>query len=316
MTLLGLLASLALANVLVWLLQADLTELMLTQVTARAVDQLEFGIIGRVDPADFRPPYAPAKLADLSARLEPLVAHLRTQGSGVIRVNIVAADGTIIYSDRPGASGKAIPSGDKPELAMALTGSVGSSGQSSLSTTENSDLKESYGDAFEVYVPVVLEGRIVGAYEIYQDRGAVRSLLTTMWVALAVGLSIVFHLLARWVAAGSGRGGRLTPLSPADPGQGSLATVLVAPGVAGSLTPRELDVLRLMATSHSYRDMARELMVGEETVRTHAKSVLRKLGQHDRTRAVVTAMAAGILQVPADRAEHPDKSAEEHHPIG
>jgi DNA-binding NarL/FixJ family response regulator len=38
-----------------------------------------------------------------------------------------------------------------------------------------------------------------------------------------------------------------------------------------------------MATSHSYREIARELVVSEETVRTHAKSVLGKLGQHDRT---------------------------------
>jgi DNA-binding CsgD family transcriptional regulator len=315
LTLLGLVASLAFASVLVWLVRAEFTDILLSQLTARAADQLELGILGRVAPADFVPPYAPAKLADLDARLEPVMARLRTDRSGVIRVNVVAADGTIIYSDRPSTRGKAIPPGEKPELAAALLGSVGASGQSFLTTEENADLKPSYGDAFEVYVPVVLEGRIVGAYEIYQDRRGVRSLLTMMWVVLVVWLTVSLHLLARWVAVSSQAGHQWSP-APAGLARGPLAGVLVAPDAGGSLTPRELDVLRLMATSHSYRDIARELIVSEQTVRTHAKSVLRKLGQHDRARAVVMAVAAGILQVPADLAQPADDAAEEPPSIG
>ena len=78
LTLLGLVASLAFASVLVWLVRAEFTDILLSQLTARAADQLELGILGRVAPADFVPPYAPAKLADLDARLEPVMARLRT----------------------------------------------------------------------------------------------------------------------------------------------------------------------------------------------------------------------------------------------
>jgi DNA-binding NarL/FixJ family response regulator len=64
-----------------------------------------------------------------------------------------------------------------------------------------------------------------------------------------------------------------------------------------SLSPRELEVLRLMATSHTYREIASQLVVGEETVRSHVKSILHKLGQPDRTQAVVAAVKAGLLQL-------------------
>jgi len=63
------------------------------------------------------------------------------------------------------------------------------------------------------------------------------------------------------------------------------------------LSPRELDVLRLMATSHTYKEMAGQLIISEETVRSHVKSILHKLGQPDRTRAVVTAVKAGLLDL-------------------
>ena len=61
------------------------------------------------------------------------------------------------------------------------------------------------------------------------------------------------------------------------------------------LTPREMDVLGLLATSATYRDIAKKLHIGEETVRSHAKSVLSKLDQPNRTLAVVTALKLGII---------------------
>lgn len=65
--------------------------------------------------------------------------------------------------------------------------------------------------------------------------------------------------------------------------------------VAGTLTPREIDILRLLATSRTNNEIARQLMVSEETVRTHVKHILRKMSQPDRTRAVLAALCAGIL---------------------
>ncbi|MEI8308652.1 MAG: response regulator transcription factor [Chloroflexales bacterium] len=61
------------------------------------------------------------------------------------------------------------------------------------------------------------------------------------------------------------------------------------------LTPRELDVLRLMATSRSNKEIAESLTVTEETVRSHIKSILGKLRQPNRMQAVLAAMRLGII---------------------
>ena len=48
------------------------------------------------------------------------------------------------------------------------------------------------------------------------------------------------------------------------------------------LSPRERDVLRLIARGHSNRQIARDLAIGEQTVKTHVRSILTKLGLQDR----------------------------------
>jgi DNA-binding NarL/FixJ family response regulator len=70
-----------------------------------------------------------------------------------------------------------------------------------------------------------------------------------------------------------------------------------AAALTSPLTPRELDVLRLMATSHTNREIASQLHVGEETVRSHVKHILGKLCQPDRTQAVIAAVRAGLLDM-------------------
>ncbi|WP_374975375.1 response regulator [Microbacterium trichothecenolyticum] len=61
------------------------------------------------------------------------------------------------------------------------------------------------------------------------------------------------------------------------------------------LTARELDVLRLVATGHSNKQVAATLGIGESTVKTHLLKVFEKLGVADRTRAVTLAMERGLL---------------------
>ncbi|SEB51019.1 DNA-binding response regulator, NarL/FixJ family, contains REC and HTH domains [Paramicrobacterium humi] len=62
-----------------------------------------------------------------------------------------------------------------------------------------------------------------------------------------------------------------------------------------ALSPRELDVLRLVAKGHSNPQIARELFIGEATVKTHLLHAFDKLGVSDRTRAVTLALELGLL---------------------
>ena len=62
-----------------------------------------------------------------------------------------------------------------------------------------------------------------------------------------------------------------------------------------SLTPRELEVLRLLALGHTNRQISHKLVVSPATVKVHVEHVLAKLDVSDRTQAAVRASEAGLL---------------------
>ena len=63
-----------------------------------------------------------------------------------------------------------------------------------------------------------------------------------------------------------------------------------------ALTKRELEILQLMADNHSNRDIANRLLISEPTVKTHVSSILRKLGQQNRSQAIVHSYRIGLVK--------------------
>jgi DNA-binding NarL/FixJ family response regulator len=78
------------------------------------------------------------------------------------------------------------------------------------------------------------------------------------------------------------------------PGRGHAAAALV-PGLVEPLTPREIEVLGLLAAGKSNPHIAEELVHTLDTVKKHVSHILDKLGADNRTAAVTRALTLGLI---------------------
>ena len=117
----GLTVGVLVAGTMAWFIETRLTDLLLTNIAARASDQVErLGLTGYITADDFAPPYTPERLASIAARLDPVYADLHDEQSGVIRLQMFAPDGTILYSDVTSMRGDMVDLTAEDHLVAAL----------------------------------------------------------------------------------------------------------------------------------------------------------------------------------------------------
>lgn len=258
-----------------------LSGILLSQVTARAIDHVEVGVAPHVSPLDFQPPYTTDKLNNIDTRVDVILSRAREDGSGIIRVNLFARDGTVLYSDLASLRGRMISPLTDTLVRGALAGSPGAA-LVSLDAPETDDLEADYGSALEACAPLILNGEVVGVYELFQDPAPINALRPPVWGTAAM-LAVAFFVLVRATAR---QLLRLRTMTPA-PNPRRL--------VESNLTRREIQVLDLLAQGCTYRSIGDRLVISEETVRTHVKSILHKFGEPNRAGAVAAAKRAGLL---------------------
>jgi LuxR family maltose regulon positive regulatory protein len=108
-------------------------------------------------------------------------------------------------------------------------------------------------------------------------------------------------LLAQWLACSGdsplrGYAGRLLSQFDAEPRTAGRRDTAASPaGLVEPLSPREMEVLHLMALGRTNAEIARQLIVAPGTVKAHTASIYQKLDAANRTEAVARARQIGIL---------------------
>lgn len=128
---------------------------------------------------------------------------------------------------------------------------------------------------------------------VFLDEGQPMQMLLVQWLAQAGAGPLRdygIRLLAHFEAESHGAPAAPAEASPAGDPSASSGQALVEP-----LSPRELEVLRLLALGRTNRQIARQLVVTPGTVKAHTSHIYRKLDVANRTEAVARARQLGIL---------------------
>jgi DNA-binding NarL/FixJ family response regulator len=131
----------------------------------------------------------------------------------------------------------------------------------------------------------VVDALAAGASGFLLKRTRPERLLEALHV-VAAGESLLSPAVTRAVVD------RVAATAPADPAAGRRLR---------ELTPRERDVLELIARGRANAEIAADLGVEESTVKTHVKRILAKLGLRDRVHAVIFGYEAGLVRPGARR---------------
>ncbi|WP_344657549.1 response regulator transcription factor [Catenulispora subtropica] len=126
----------------------------------------------------------------------------------------------------------------------------------------------------------------------YLTKAATRADIERAVKAAAAGQAILDPAVQRQLLAAA----TAAPAAQAAPAAGAAParSVLEPPG--DDLSPREADVLRLIAAGHSNREIAKKLFVGEATVKSHINRIFTKTGCRDRAQAVQYAFTHGYAE--------------------
>jgi DNA-binding NarL/FixJ family response regulator len=132
---------------------------------------------------------------------------------------------------------------------------------------------------------------IIGALQAgalgYLTKDATRAEIGRAVLAAAAGQAVLDPGVQQRLASAAAR----APEAPPGP-----AGAAAGPTGDSDLTPREADVLRLIAAGQSNREIARSLFVSEATVKTHVNRIFAKTGSRDRAQAMRYAYAHGYAE--------------------
>jgi DNA-binding NarL/FixJ family response regulator len=134
----------------------------------------------------------------------------------------------------------------------------------------------------------------------YLTKDATRSEIGRAIHAAAAGQAILDPSVQQRLLNAAVRAPEVSGPGPSGPGPSGTGSSGPGPAPAdpGELTPREADVLRLIAAGQSNREIARTLFVSEATVKTHVNRIFAKTGSRDRAQAIRYAYSHGYA-VPA-----------------
>jgi DNA-binding NarL/FixJ family response regulator len=107
---------------------------------------------------------------------------------------------------------------------------------------------------------------------------------------------VTAHQLIAAIAA-TVAGFAVTLPQSSDEASDQILSLYAEPDESEHLTPREIEVLRLMAIGHGNKQIAAQLKVSEHTAKFHVSSVLGKLGAHSRTEAVTIGITRGLVAI-------------------